>query len=544
MITRIRKMNADFQTLITSRYPNEFKKKVILYAEKHNNSEAERVFGIAESNIRRWRKLKSLIFSKSFVSDGARKKRLVKKVAANNDDFIYEIEKLDNMLENAKYVKDLNRISPKTKVLTSPPALSPVLPIPTLNRENRSNGDSDADEVCLRWNSHHTNMKSTFPSLLQREQYVDVTLTSEGKSLKCHRLILSACSSYFDEILSGISPLQHPVIFLNGVSFWILKCLIDFMYAGEVHIEQNKLQSLLKVAEMLQIKGLTRGNAPQEESTKVMSPIPAVIPVKPEKSTPEPKGTPIKKDNSITSATATSSKSPVKKPISPTLISTIDPLSLLEPTFFEENPVPLRFKEQVGKKVVAKKIKKRKSSEHELSPPPLLYRKGTKSRPHVKIPRYYHNDFEGLEGKKSNRRLDETISSDVPELSNIKIESLIIETTNLNRRDNQLRQTTNLNQSAIDRRRGRDPLLMDKIKTKKQSAIDRRRGRDPLLMDKIKTKKQLLELKNEKQEEAQNVNTAEEMEEISDPLSKAIKQEQIDLDYTDLSESADQNITT
>lgn len=63
-------------------------------------------------------------------------------------------------------------------------------------------------------------------------------------------------------------------------------------------------------------------------------------------------------------------------------------------------------------------------------------------------------------------------------------------------------------------------------------------------MDKIKTKKQLLELKNEKQEEAQNVNTAEEMEEISDPLSKAIKQEQIDLDYTDLSESADQNITT
>lgn len=65
-----------------------------------------------------------------------------------------------------------------------------------------------------------------------------------------------------------------------------------------------------------------------------------------------------------------------------------------------------------------------------------------------------------------------------------------------------------------------------------------------MLMDKIKTKKQLLELKNEKQEEAQNVNTAEEMEEISDPLSKAIKQEQIDLDYTDLSESADQNITT
>lgn len=67
------------------------------------------------------------------------------------------------------------------------------------------------------------------------------------------QLILSSCSGYFDELLNGISPLQHPVIFLTGVPFWVLKCLIDFMYAGEVHIEQNRLEALLKVAEMLQV---------------------------------------------------------------------------------------------------------------------------------------------------------------------------------------------------------------------------------------------------------------------------------------------------
>ena len=46
----------------------------------------------------------------------------------------------------------------------------------------------DAEEVCLRWNSHHSNIKSSFPILLQREQYVDVTLSAEKKMLKCHRV--------------------------------------------------------------------------------------------------------------------------------------------------------------------------------------------------------------------------------------------------------------------------------------------------------------------------------------------------------------------
>lgn len=43
-------------------YDEEFKKKVIITAEKTSNREAEKIFGISESNIRRWRKLKGEIF--------------------------------------------------------------------------------------------------------------------------------------------------------------------------------------------------------------------------------------------------------------------------------------------------------------------------------------------------------------------------------------------------------------------------------------------------------------------------------------------------
>lgn len=45
-----------------SNYDQEFKKKVIIAAEKSSNREAEKMFGISESNIRRWRKMKGEIF--------------------------------------------------------------------------------------------------------------------------------------------------------------------------------------------------------------------------------------------------------------------------------------------------------------------------------------------------------------------------------------------------------------------------------------------------------------------------------------------------
>jgi hypothetical protein len=46
-------------------------------------------------------------------------------------------------------------------------------------------------EVCLRWNSYHSNMQATFPSLLNNEQFVDVTLACEGRSIKCHKVSTS-----------------------------------------------------------------------------------------------------------------------------------------------------------------------------------------------------------------------------------------------------------------------------------------------------------------------------------------------------------------
>lgn len=55
-------------------------------------------------------------------------------------------------------------------------------------------------QFCLRWNNHQPNFISVFSSLLHNEALVDVTLAAEGRQLQAHKVVLSACSSYFQVI--------------------------------------------------------------------------------------------------------------------------------------------------------------------------------------------------------------------------------------------------------------------------------------------------------------------------------------------------------
>ncbi|XP_050299442.1 longitudinals lacking protein, isoforms H/M/V isoform X2 [Anthonomus grandis grandis] len=110
-------------------------------------------------------------------------------------------------------------------------------------------------QYCLRWNNHQPNFISVFSSLLNSESLVDVTLAAEGKHLQAHKVVLSACSSYFQSLFT-INPCQHPIVILKDVKFTDLKIMVDFMYYGEVNVSQEQLPYILKTAEMLKIKGL------------------------------------------------------------------------------------------------------------------------------------------------------------------------------------------------------------------------------------------------------------------------------------------------
>nr|CAD7255808.1 unnamed protein product [Timema shepardi] len=117
---------------------------------------------------------------------------------------------------------------------------------------------SDSQEFCLRWRCYQQQLSEAFRTLLNRELLVDVTLACEGRSLRAHRAILSACSNYFQDLFEENTH-PHPIVILKDVTFEELESLIHFMYNGEVTVKNECLPGFLRTAETLQIRGLTTG---------------------------------------------------------------------------------------------------------------------------------------------------------------------------------------------------------------------------------------------------------------------------------------------
>ncbi|XP_043789499.1 protein jim lovell isoform X19 [Apis laboriosa] len=124
----------------------------------------------------------------------------------------------------------------------------------------------DDQQFCLRWNNHQSTLIQNFDTLLESGTLVDCTLAAEGKYLKAHKVVLSACSPYFEGLLSEHYD-KHPVFILKDVKFKELKAMMDYMYRGEVNISQDQLAALLKAAESLQIKGLSESRTSGSSKT-------------------------------------------------------------------------------------------------------------------------------------------------------------------------------------------------------------------------------------------------------------------------------------
>ncbi len=93
---------------------------------------------------------------------------------------------------------------------------------------------------CLRWNNHRNNLLTVFDHLLQTEAFCDVTLACDGTSVKCHKILLSACSSYFQQLFME-NTCEHPIVFLKDIKYEEIRAILDYMYKGEVNVAQEQL---------------------------------------------------------------------------------------------------------------------------------------------------------------------------------------------------------------------------------------------------------------------------------------------------------------
>jgi len=122
-----------------------------------------------------------------------------------------------------------------------------------------------SEKFCLRWNDFETNISVAFRELREEKDFFDVTLACDDSQIQAHKVILSACSPFFRNVLRR-NPHQHPLLYLKGVKYKELLSVLNFMYMGEVNVAQEELNSFLAVAEDLRVKGLTQNNSSSDNA--------------------------------------------------------------------------------------------------------------------------------------------------------------------------------------------------------------------------------------------------------------------------------------
>ncbi|KAK8752168.1 hypothetical protein OTU49_012395 [Cherax quadricarinatus] len=113
----------------------------------------------------------------------------------------------------------------------------------------------DGGLLSLKWNNHRSTFLHVLSTVRRKESYCDVTIACDGKFYPVHKLVLSTCSDYFEEIFERTN-CKHPVIVLKDIKHADLEALLNYMYVGEVNVLQTDLSGLIKSAECLRIKGL------------------------------------------------------------------------------------------------------------------------------------------------------------------------------------------------------------------------------------------------------------------------------------------------
>ena len=122
---------------------------------------------------------------------------------------------------------------------------------------------SNVEKLCLKWNEFQENLSSAFAVLRNDQDLADVTLVCEdGTQIETHKVILASSSPFFMEVLKK-NKHPHPLIYMRGVKAEALVAMIDFLYYGEVNVNQEILDVFLGLNESNTKEFRQKANLPE-----------------------------------------------------------------------------------------------------------------------------------------------------------------------------------------------------------------------------------------------------------------------------------------
>ena len=105
---------------------------------------------------------------------------------------------------------------------------------------------------------HSTEILSSINAFRKGSMLCDTILRVEDRDFPVHRVILAACSNYFEAMFtSGMSEScnEQKIIEIKGLSADTMEILLDFIYTEKVKVSVDNVQALLPAACLLQLNG-------------------------------------------------------------------------------------------------------------------------------------------------------------------------------------------------------------------------------------------------------------------------------------------------
>ena len=104
---------------------------------------------------------------------------------------------------------------------------------------------------------HPRNVFEYLNEMRQRGDLCDVTLLANTEEIRAHKVVLAACSQYFEQMFIGefAEPDNEP-IFIEEVEEDALIALVDFAYTSRIKLTDHNIYSVFEAADLLQFSGV------------------------------------------------------------------------------------------------------------------------------------------------------------------------------------------------------------------------------------------------------------------------------------------------
>lgn len=98
-----------------------------------------------------------------------------------------------------------------------------------------------AETYNIKWRSHAPETISALNRLRCQGALSDAVVMCRSQVFRAHKLILSLCSEYFEEVFinyPAVSFSRESVFVMHQTSPQLFRLLLDFMYTGEVEVKR------------------------------------------------------------------------------------------------------------------------------------------------------------------------------------------------------------------------------------------------------------------------------------------------------------------